>query len=274
MSLTSLMVYVDAHEAANERIELAGSLADRFDAMLIGMSALALRPPVVVDGVPVDGVLMQAEIKNIKAKLAEKGNWFRAIAASGRRRLEWRDALDLPTEALARECRSADIVVIGREAGRGDVYSALDPAGAILKVGRPALVVPPKVKSLSAEHVIVGWKDTREARRAVYDALPLLRKAARVLVVEIFEASEKGAAQEQVSDVVHYLVRHEIRADARVVPLEDGSGAKQLLRSAEDEGADLLVAGAYGHSRLGEWVFGGMTRELLAMSPICCLLSH
>ncbi len=80
MSLTSLMVYVDAHEAANERIELAGALADRFDAMLIGMSALALRPPVVVDGVPVDGVLMQAEIKNIKAKLAEKGNWFRAIA--------------------------------------------------------------------------------------------------------------------------------------------------------------------------------------------------
>ena len=170
MSLTSLMVYVDAHEAANERIELAGALADRFDAMLIGMSALALRPPVVVDGVPVDGVLMQAEIKNIKAKLAEKGNWFRAIAAGGRRRLEWRDALDLPTEALARECRSADIVVIGREAGRGDVYSALDPAGAILKVGRPALVVPPKVKSLSAEHVVVGWKDTREARRAVYDA--------------------------------------------------------------------------------------------------------
>jgi len=184
MSLTSLMVYVDAHEAANERIELAGALADRFDAMLIGMSALALRPPVVVDGVPVDGVLMQAEIKNIKAKLAEKGNWFRAIAAGGRRRLEWRAALDLPTETLARECRSADIVVIGREAGRGDVYCALDPAGVILIVGRPALVVPPKVKSLSAERVVVGWKDTREARRAVYDALPLLRKAARVLVME------------------------------------------------------------------------------------------
>jgi nucleotide-binding universal stress UspA family protein len=274
MTLTSLMVYVDTHDAESDHIELAGALADRFDAMLIGMSALALRPPVVVDGVPVDGVLMQAEIKNIKAKLAEKGNWFRAIATGGHRRLEWRYALDLPTEALARECRSADMVVIGREAGRGDVYSALDPAGAILKVGRPALVVPPKVKSLSAEHVIVGWKDTREARRAVYDALPLLRKAARVLVVEIFEASEKGAAQEQVSDVVHYLVRHQVRADARVVPLEDGSGAKQLLRSAEDEGADLLVAGAYGHSRLGEWVFGGMTRELLAASPICCLLSH
>ena len=124
------MVYIDAYEAANERIELAASLADRFDAMLIGMSALALRQPIVVDGDPVDGVLMTG-IKNIKAKLAEKDNWFHTIAAGGHRRLEWRDALDLPTEALARGYRSADIVVIGREAGRGDVYSALDPAGAI-----------------------------------------------------------------------------------------------------------------------------------------------
>jgi nucleotide-binding universal stress UspA family protein len=274
MTLTSLMVYVDTHEAESDHIELAGALADRFDAMLIGMSAMALRPPVVVDGVGVDGMLMQSEIKNIKAKLPEKGNWFRSIAASGHRRLEWRNALYLPTDALARECRSADMVVIGREPGRGDVYSALNPAGAILKVGRPTLVVPPKIKSLSAEHVVVGWKDTREARRAIYDALPLLRKAARVLVVEICESSEKDAAQEEVSDVVRYLDRHQVRVDSTVFPLEEGSGAKQLLRSAAEEGADLLVAGAYGHSRLGEWVFGGMTRELLATSPICCLLSH
>ena len=189
--LTSLMVYVDTHESECERIELAGLLADRFDSMLIGMSAMDLRPPVVVDDVVVDGAEMQSEIKTIKAILAEKGNWFRSIA-DGRRKLEWRTAVDLPTNALARECRCADLVVIGREAGRGDVYSALDPAGAILKVGRPVLVVPPKVKSLSADHVVVGWKDTREARRAVSDALPLLRKAARVLVVEICEFEREG----------------------------------------------------------------------------------
>jgi len=271
--LTSLMVYVDAHESECERIELAGLLADRFDAVLIGMSAMDLRPPVVVDDVVVDGAEMQSEIKTIKAVLAEKGNWFRSIA-DGRRKLEWRTAVDLPTNALVRECRCADLVVIGREAGRGDLYNALDPAGAILKVGRPVLVVPPKVKSLSADHVVVGWKDTREARRAVRDALPLLRKAARVLVVEICESSEKDAAQEGVSDVVRYLRRHQVRVDSSVIPLEEGEGANQLIRTAQEEGADLLVAGAYGHRRLGVWVFGGITRELLAKSPICCLLSH
>ena len=102
--LTSLMVYVDAHESECERIELAGLLADRFDAMLIGMSAMDLRPPVVVDDVVVDGAEMQSEIKTIKAILAEKGNWFRSIA-DGRRKLEWRTAVGLPTNALARECR-------------------------------------------------------------------------------------------------------------------------------------------------------------------------
>ena len=144
---------------------------------MIGMSAMDLRPPVVVDDVVVDGAETQSEIKTIKANLAEKGNWFRSIA-DGRRKLEWRTAVGLPTNALARECRCADLVVIGREAGRGDVYSALDPAGAILKVGRPVLVVPPKVKSLSADHVVThfhccarrpacwSWRSASRARRA------------------------------------------------------------------------------------------------------------
>ena len=91
MSLTSLMVYVNAYEAESERIGLAGALADRFDAVLIGLSAMAVRPPAVVDDVGgVDGMLMLSEIEDIKAKLAERGSWFRSVAASDRRRLEWR----------------------------------------------------------------------------------------------------------------------------------------------------------------------------------------
>jgi nucleotide-binding universal stress UspA family protein len=134
---------------------------------------------------------------------------------------------------------------------------------------------PPKVSSLRAEHVVVGWKDTREARRAIQDALPLLRRAARVLVVELSETTEeKGAAQEAVAEVVRYLDRHRVKADALVQVSEGGSGVKQLIELALQEGADLIVAGAYGHSRLGEWLFGGMTRGLLAESPICCLFSH
>lgn len=77
-----------------------------------------------------------------------------------------------------------------------------------------------------------------------------------------------------MDDVGRYLNRHHITGGARVILHRDGSAAALLIRLTQDEGADLLVTGAYGHSRLGEWIFGGVTHELLATSPICCLMSH
>ena len=135
-------------------------------------------------------------------------------------------------------------------------------------------MVPAAVKSLAADHVVVGWKDTREARRAVQDALPFLHEAKRVTIMEICEKDEMDIARQHVDDVVLYLARHRIKAERRVEIQAHGSGADQIIALAEDEGADLLVTGAYGHSRLNEWVFGGMTRDLLTSSPICCLMSH
>jgi hypothetical protein len=88
------------------------------------------------------------------------------------------------------------------------------------------------------------------------------------------ESGEEAAAQEHIDDVARYLTRHRISGGPRIIIHQEGSGAAQLVRLAQDEGADLIVAGAYGHSRLGEWMFGGMTRDLLATSPICCLMSH
>jgi len=120
-----------------------------------------------------------------------------------------------------------------------------------------------------------GWKDRREARRAIQDALPFLHEARRVTIVEISGKDRMEAARHCADDVVCYLVRHRIKAEARVeAPLPGSTGADQLIGLALDEGADLLVTGAYGHSRLNEWIFGGMTRDLLASSPICCLMSH
>ena len=127
---------------------------------------------------------------------------------------------------------------------------------------------------MRAEHVVVAWKDTREARRAVLDAMPFLRTAKRVSVVEVCDRDEKDNAQARINDVVRFLDRHQINADPRPVLHRDRSDVNHLFEFALDEGADLLVAGAYGHSRLGEWIFGGMTREILASSPLCCLLSH
>ncbi len=273
MSYVAVMVYVEADGTPEQRVRLAASLADKFTATLIGLSALAIPPPIVADGVVMDG-MTDVDIKLMRAKLADRGNWFRSVAGSDHRQLEWRPLLDLPTEALARESRSADLVVIGRMKAPGSAYSSLDPGEALLKMGRPTLVVPEGVSTLRAEHVVIGWKDTREARRAVQDSLPFLQEAMRVTIVEACGADEEKTALAHLDDVTRYLTRHRIKGGPRVMLEQKGSGAAQLIRIAQEERADLLVTGAYGHSRLGEWVFGGMTRDLLATSPICCLMSH
>jgi nucleotide-binding universal stress UspA family protein len=132
--------------------------------------------------------------------------------------------------------------------------------------------VPKPVTSLPLKRVAIAWKDVREARRAVRDALPLLQKAESVMIVEISEGGD-GSLQ-RLKDVAGYLNRHGIEIVAeRVRPLEIGA-ADALLRLAHDENINLIVAGAYGHSRLGEWVFGGVTRGLLDESQVCCLFSH
>jgi nucleotide-binding universal stress UspA family protein len=273
MSYATLMVYVDAHNPSEQRVRLAASLADRFNATLIGISALAIRSTMVVEGAVIED-MTEADVKNIRIKLASRESWFRNTAGAEHRKLEWRPVLDNPTEGLAREARAADLVVIERTRKPGDVYAGLDPGGAILNMGRPVLVVPDGVSSLRAEHVVVGWKDTREARRALQDAIPFLQEAKRVTIVEICMPGDEEKARQDIDDVARYLTRHHISSGPWITLEQEGTGANQLIRVAQDEKADLVVTGAFGHSRLGEWMFGGMTQDLLTMSPICCLMSH
>jgi len=129
-------------------------------------------------------------------------------------------------------------------------------------------MVPPGSERLSAKHVVVAWKDTREARRAVRDSLPFLKQAEDVSVIGIGEPAQGG------TDVCAYLRHHGIEARAYTRPGQIASMADELVRIAEQEGADLIVCGAYGHSRTREWVFGGVTRELLNHAPVCCLMAH
>lgn len=262
MSYSALVVYVDPDETREELVRLAAGLADKFGAMLIGLSARAIPPPILANG-----LMMPAapDINAMQAQLANRGSWFRRIADGNRRKMEWRSALGPATEVLTREARSADLVLID---------DLPDLGAAILRMGRPTLVVPKGITSLQMEHVVVGWKDAREARRAVRDALPLLQQAARVTIFEACGPDEEKSALARLDDVVRYLALHRIKGGPMVMVQKEGSGAAQLLTLAKKEHADLLVTGAYGHTRLGEWIFGGMTRELLATSPICCLMSH
>jgi nucleotide-binding universal stress UspA family protein len=274
MSFTTLLVYVDAAELPDEHVRVAAALADKFNAMLVGLSTLAVTPPLfVAEGIAIDAAV-EAEGKQFRATLDSKGKWFNSAAGATRRKVEWRSMLDIPNDALAREARCADLLVVRQHRSSLNAYRALDPGRAILSVGRPTLVVPEGVSTLRAEHVLIGWKDRREARRAIQDALPFLHEANRVTIMEICGGGEEETARKHVDDVAQYLARHRITAAPRVMTHRGGSGAKALIETAQQEGADLLVTGAYGHTRLGEWIFGGVTHDLLEISPICCLMAH
>jgi nucleotide-binding universal stress UspA family protein len=268
------MVHVDVDAELGARVRIAAELARRFDAHLIGVGGWAPMSVFLAEQAKSDPAPSEPHLQDMKSLLDLKGRQFCAAIGGERRRVEWRSMLDFPTDAMLREARAADLVIVGNAAENRDPFRALDPAAVLLKAGRPALIVPEGVSALRAEHVVIGWKDTREARRAVRDALPLLQRASRVTIVEACPLGQDEAALGRLDDVARYLTRHRIETGSRVMLEQRGSGAEQLLRIAHDENADLLVAGAYGHSRLGEWAFGGMTWELLATSPICCLMSH
>lgn len=272
MSYATLMVWINVDHVSSQLVRVAVGVANEFAAKLVGLSAVAIVPPFVAEGVVIVDNATEFDIAKMKSNLAEAGSKFQSAAGTGHQ-IEWRSAIEFPTQTLIGEARCADLILV--EKGKsGDIYRTVDVGAAILGAGRPFLVVPAAVKSLTADHVVIGWKNTREARRAVQDALPFLHKAKRVTVIETCEKDQMDAARRGIDDVVRYLAQHRIKAEPRVEMQAHGSGADQIIGLVEDGGADLLVTGAYGHSRFNEWVFGGMTRDLLTSSPICCLMSH
>jgi nucleotide-binding universal stress UspA family protein len=135
------------------------------------------------------------------------------------------------------------------------------------------LVAPSHGRPLVAKRVVLCWKDSREARRAMADAMPFLRQAETVFVVSVCTEIDAAQAAIQVEDVVKALERHGVTAEAKVVTHAHPDGY-QVLEQARLANADLIASGPYGHTRLGEWVFGGFTRDLLSQDQCYLLLSH
>jgi nucleotide-binding universal stress UspA family protein len=241
MSYATLMVYVDVEGKLDGRVSVAADLARRFDAHLIGIASGA--PISVVLGEDAEAVAETPQLRDLAALLGEKAQQFRAAVGSSSRRVEWRSVVGLQADVVAREARAADLVIIGNARASRDPFRALDPGSFILKAGRPVLVVPTGVRALPPRRVAVAWKDVREARRAVQDALPFLREAENVVIVEV---SERGAdqASSRLRDVANYLARHGVATvTERVLPV-DATAADSLLRFIADENISLVAAGA------------------------------
>jgi nucleotide-binding universal stress UspA family protein len=273
MPYTTVMVHIDAEGDSSNRVNIAVDLARRSHAALIGIGGWSPGMGFATDIAVIDGEPVQWQRRELMTLMAGAEERFQA-AARGLENVEWRGELCLPLDHLIHEARSADVVVIGREAVEEKHCVAIDPSVAVLRMGRPVLTVPNGITELRARRVVIGWKDVREARRAVRDALPMLQDAEEVMLVQVSETAVKDEAIRGLDDVADYLAPHQVGVTAKVYLRCKTTIASELLAFAQKEKSDLLVAGAYGHSRLGEWMFGGVTRELLDHSPICCLLAH
>lgn len=279
MSLAAVMVHAAPDADGQARMTLAAGLAGRFDVLLIGVAARDVPmtlPPVHASAAAVQ-MLFEEEEAKVRAELAAARRDFDAAVGTCALRTAWQGSAGMPAEALVREARRADLIVVGRppEAARPDTFRHPDPGDVMMRAGRPVLLVPPGLSRLDAEQVVVAWRDSREARRAIHDALPFLKRASGVLLLDVCRSeAEQDAAAAVLEEIAAYLSRHGVTATAEARPLREATVTAELLLAAEQHGADLIVAGGYGHTRLHEWAFGGVTRALLRSSPKCCLFSH
>ncbi|WP_332693376.1 universal stress protein [Devosia sp.] len=272
MEIRNIAVVFNIDSVDPDLVALASDLARRHHATLTGLAAA--EPPLVVMGM--DGGAVAASVyaeqqAEIEASLAAAGASFATLVPPGVKR-RWIEATQRPDVAIIDMARTVDLIIVGSADPQPRIGSAIDLDAALLGAGRPILVAAAGMRKLKAAKIVVAWKDTKEARRAIVDALPLLKAADDVSVVVV---DEGNLATERASmlDAVAWLQSHDVKAHGDVLP-DTGGVAQTILQTATAEGADLVVSGAYGHSRLREWLLGGMTRDLLAAHGVSRLFSN
>jgi nucleotide-binding universal stress UspA family protein len=275
MTYAAVLTHVQADPEAAPRLRCAVETAVRFKAALIGVAAEMI-PPLAFDSgyysAESDWVTAMRDVIDARLKTA-RTNFGAASAAFGDNAV-FACGMQSPAPAVAAASRAADLIVAGGAPRKmRDPYMHCSPAELAITSGRPVLVAPPTAPPLVAKQVLLAWKDTREARRAMADAMPFFEQAERVVVAAVCPDTGTEQALHEVDDVVRALTRRGVNAEARVAQEKRPEGF-HILRQASLEGADLIVCGAYGHTRLGEWVFGGVTADLLAQDSAYLLLSH
>lgn len=269
MEIRNIGLLVDPFGIDKDVVALASELARRNHGLLTGVAAAA--PPIVLTGMDggVAGAVYADQYAELETSLKAAGEAFAGLVPQGvRHRWEW--SVQRPDNAILAIARCVDIIVVGAELAQAGP-SELDMGSVLLGSGRPVLLPARGLRKLKNARIVVAWKDTREARRATADALPLLKQADDVVVIVVDEGN-LAAERASMLDVVGWLVSHEVKARGDVLP-DRGGVARTITQAGLDHHADLVVSGAYGHSRLREWLFGGATRDLLAEAGISRLMS-
>ena len=272
MAYRTILVNLEAGRSNKHLLAVAQQVAERFQAEVIGSTACAPIQMLYGDGYAY-GDIFEQDSKEIEREIGVAEAEFRAAFGNA---LHWRSAVLVTSlsDHLAQEASRADLVLTHADApGPFNAARQIDTGALIMQAGRPVLLVASEAVPFRMERCVVGWKNTREARRAVADSLPLLKTASHVDVVEIAAADDLVAARSRLDEVSGWLGRHGVTATVHA-SIADGDDANWFDSMAAERDADIVVAGAYGHSRVREWVLGGVTRTLLKHPARSALVSH
>jgi nucleotide-binding universal stress UspA family protein len=262
LSYKSMLVNFDIDGCVSTLAMLAERLAKDFDARLMGLCAAEIPVPLdSADGMAFDPKIFQRQREDIERLFKAHEAQFRELVGAGPH-VQWRADIANPTRSLIGYAHETDLIITASPEGAsiGNAYRSTDLGNLILNAGRPVLIAASGAERIRTNRILVAWKDTRESRRAVADALPLLCRADEVVIATIdpdADAFTKG----RLANVASFLGRHGINARTEIIRSKaDGDRISEFARSIQ---ADLVVCGAYGHSRFREWIFGGVTRSLL-----------
>ena len=275
--IKDIVVNLAVGERTNQASEYAISLAAAFDAHLTGIAFL-YDPIVPISGAGyIPGEVIESQERDSKA--AAKAAIDRFAAASDRTGIS-ADSLTVSAslagvgEMFSRIARRFDLSVVGQAEPEKSAIEEIIAEAALFESGRPVVVVPYIQKDpFKLDQVMVCWDGSRAAARAIGDAVPLLKKSKRVEIVIV--ANERGKADEIAgADLGEHLARHDLNVEVKRTVLGDVDVADILLSHAADSGADFMVMGGYGHSRLREFVLGGVTRSIFRTMTVPVLMAH
>ena len=281
MSYKDLLVVLDSEAPARGRIDLAAALAERVEAHLVGLYPLPI-PEAPRHFGYYDPALLDPFFRELRERTRQTADKLREVFehVTSLRGLsaEWRVIAEGPEADPALHARYVDLTILGQlDPDRGETEMIRPrPEQVTLASGRPILVVPYAGRfETVGRRVLIGWNATREAARAVNDAMPLLAAAEAVTVLTIDpREGPDGHGELPGADISLHLARHGVKAEIERTVSADLPVGDVLLSRAADLGADLLVMGAYGHSRARELLLGGATRSLLRSMTVPVLMSH
>lgn len=274
MRYCDILLHLTDDGRGAEKTAMALSLAKRFDTTITALYTLPFPTQIYYMGEYVPPSLIQQQVDETRALAVTARRDFEAAAKQAGVTASWIESDDDALSALQRHGRHCDLAVLGQPDPDRDpsAMGSTLPGDLALALGRPVLVLP-YIGQYTApgKTVLIAWNDSREAARAVHDALPMLLAATSVIVLCI-DGDEQQ--QRSAASLVQHLSHHGITAKLRHTTAADIGAGEALLSALADNSADLLVMGAYGHSRLREMTLGGVTHTILQSMTVPVLLGN